>query len=279
MTEKKVWMVTGASKGLGLNLVKKLLEEGYSVAATSRSLDSLERNIGQKNESFLPLEVDLSNESSVKDGISKALKHFGKIDALVNNAGYGQAGTIEEVSDAETRRNYEVNVFGMLNVIRNVVPSMRKNRSGHIFNISSIGGYVSSASGWGIYCSTKFAVAGITEALHSDLLDLGINVTLIYPGYFRTNFLSENSLILPSRPIEEYKSARGIIDAHVNEIDRNQQGDPAKAADVLIKLFNEQNPPLHMLLGSDAISMAQDKMRNYTAEVEKWKSLSLSTDF
>lgn len=279
MASKKVWVVTGASKGLGLVLVKKLLQEGYGVAATSRNADALEECIGVKNEHFLPLEGDLSDESSVSANVEKTISHFGKIDSLVNNAGYGQAGTIEETTDAEARRNYEVNVFGLLNVIRTVLPFMRKQKSGHIFNISSIGGYVGSISGWGVYCSTKFAVSGITEALHSDLKGLGIKVTLIYPGYFRTNFLSEGSIKLPSKPIEDYKSARDLIDAHVNEIDQNQPGDPEKAAKALIQLFNEQHPPVHMFLGTDAYGMARDKMETFFEEIEKWKTISLSTDF
>ncbi len=279
MAAKIVWLVTGASKGLGLALVKKLLGEGYAVAATSRSISSFESSVGVKSEQLLPLEINLSDELNVAEGVSKAISHFGKIDVVVNNAGYGQTGTIEEVSDVEVRNNFEVNVFGMLNVLRAVLPSMRKQKSGHIFNISSIGGYVSNFSGWGVYCSTKFAVAGITEALHSDLQDMGIKVTLIYPGYFRTNFLGKDSLKLPSNPIESYKTARKLINAHVNEIDKNQPGDPSKAANIMVQLFKEKDPPLHMFLGSDAYGMAQDKIKNISAEVEKWKTISFSTDF
>lgn len=279
MTTTKVWFVTGASKGLGLILVRKLLKEGYAVAATSRNPQDLVAEIGEKSDRFLPLGMDLVDESNVISGVKKALSHFKHIDAVVNNAGYGQAGTIEEVTDKETRQNYEVNVFGLLNVLRATLPAMRRQRSGHIFNISSIAGYVGNFSGWGIYCSTKFAVAGITESLSSDLKDLGIKVTLIYPGYFRTRFLSGDSLKLPSNPIEDYTLARESLNVHVNVIDQNQPGDPEKAAQVMIRLFEEQSPPLHMFLGSDAFKMAEGKMSTFSDEVNSWKDLGASTNF
>ena len=275
----KVWFVTGASKGLGLILVKRLLNEGYQVAATSRNKAALIDAVGSKSENFLPLEVNLSSEESLKTAVTSTLTKFKTIDVLVNNAGYGQGGAVEEVTDEEARKNYEVNVFGLLNVTRAVLPVMRKNESGHIFNISSVGGYVGAFSGWGVYCSTKFAVSAITEGLHADLKDLGVKVTLIYPGYFRTNFLDKESMMLPSKPIADYEGAKASMDYHVNSIDGNQPGDPEKAATALIKLSNETNPPLHMFLGTDAVGMAESKIESFSAEVKKWKQLSESTDF
>jgi NAD(P)-dependent dehydrogenase (short-subunit alcohol dehydrogenase family) len=275
----KVWFVTGASKGLGLALVKRLLKEGFQVAATSRNKAALLDAVGAENENFLPLEVNLSSEASLNSAVASTLKHFKTIDVLVNNAGYGQGGAVEEVTDEEVRKNYEVNVFGLLNVTRAVLPVMRKNKSGHVFNISSIGGYVSAFSGWGVYCSTKFAVSAITEALHTDVKDLGINVTLIYPGYFRTNFLDKESMMLPSRPISDYISSKDSMDQHVDSINNNQPGDPEKAAGALIQLTKEGNPPLHMFLGKDAVQLAQVKIESFSAEVKAWKHLSESTDF
>ncbi len=235
--------------------------------------------MGVNNEAFLPLEMNLSDESDIRLCVKKTISQFGKIDALVSNAGYGQTGTIEELTDEEARNNFEVNVFGLLNVIRAVLPSMRKQKSGHIFNISSIAGIVGGFSGFGIYCSTKFAVSGITEALYADLKDLGIKVTLVYPGYFRTNFLSKGSLKLPASPIGDYKVARNLIADHVNEIDQNQKGDPEKASEALIQIFGEQDPPLHMPIGTDAFAIAQDKIKTFSDEIEKWKHISVSTDF
>lgn len=278
-TSKKVWFVTGASKGLGLALVKKLMSEGHFVAASSRHLSSLIEAIGHPSENFLPLELQLSDEGSIKQAVSKAHKYFNRIDVLVNNAGYGQTGTVEEVSDHEARQNYEVNVFGVLNVLRAVLPIMRQQKSGHIFNISSVGGYVGGFSGFGVYCSTKFAVAGLTEALYTDLKPLGIHVTLIYPGYFRTDFLNKGSIKLPEHPINDYADARKLIELHVKDIHENQSGDPVKAADVMIQLSNYAEPPLHMFLGEDAYTMAQDKLKAFSAELEAYKTLACSTGF
>jgi NAD(P)-dependent dehydrogenase (short-subunit alcohol dehydrogenase family) len=169
-----VWFITGSSKGLGLVLAQQLLARGYRVAATSRSVPDLVRKHGDASPRFLPLAMEVTDEASVRRAVSATLSHFGGLDVVVNNAGYGQFGTIEEVSDAEVRRNYEVNVFGALNVLRATVPHLREQRSGHVFNISSSGGFVGGFSGWGIYCSTKFALSGITEALHADLAPFGV---------------------------------------------------------------------------------------------------------
>lgn len=183
MNEKKVWFVTGASKGLGLTLAKKLLEEGFRVAATSRSAEALIKAVGDKSNDFLPLEMDLLNEKSVSDAVRKTLDAFGEINVVVNNAGYGQFGTLEELSDEEARQNFDVNVFGVLNVIRSVMPHLRTKRSGHIFNVSSIGGYTANFPGCGIYCATKFAVAALTESLAAESKTFGVKATVVYPGY------------------------------------------------------------------------------------------------
>ncbi|WP_394759547.1 SDR family NAD(P)-dependent oxidoreductase [Flavobacterium sp.] len=279
MENSKVWFITGASKGLGLTLAKKLLEQGYSVAATSRNKEALIEAIGNTSLNFLPLEMDLVNEKSVKNAIEVAINHFKTIDVVVNNAGYGQIGTLEELTDEESRKNYDVNVFGLLNVVRNTMPYLRANKSGHIFNIASVGGYYGGFSGWGIYCSTKFAVAGLTEALAAEVKSFGVKVTLVYPGYFRTNFLSEESIIIPKSPIDEYEDARQSQILHQNQINGNQPNDPEKAADALIQMAKEENPALHLFLGADALEMVEQKISIIKLEVEKWKSTSLSTAF
>jgi NAD(P)-dependent dehydrogenase (short-subunit alcohol dehydrogenase family) len=279
MGNNKVWFITGASKGLGLELAKKLLAEGFKVAATSRSEASLIKELGNISENFLPLEMDLVNESSVKNAIDKAINHFKTIDVLVNNAGYGLLGALEELTDAESRKNYEVNVFGLLNVIRNTMPYMRAARSGHIFNISSVGGYYGEFPGWGIYCSTKFAVAGLTESLAAEVKSFGVHATIVYPGYFRTDFLKDSSLLLPQNPIADYKEVRESESAHKDNINENQPGDPVKLAEALIKVSQDQNPPLHLFLGEDAYNMANQKIASVQSELEGWKSVSVSTGF
>lgn len=277
--KNKVWYVTGASKGLGLELVKKLLSEGFQVAATSRNEKSLTEAVDVNPENFLPLEVDLLSENSVKNSFDKTVEKFGRIDVIVNNAGYGHLGTIEELSDKESRQNFDVNIFGVLNVIRNVMPILRQQRSGNIFNISSIGGYTGGFAGWGIYCATKFAIAGLTESLAAETKAFGINATIVYPGYFRTNFLSQGSLILPENPISEYEDARKLEEIHENQIRGNQPGDPEKAANALIRISSAENLPLHLFLGSDSFGMAKAKIEQVQNDLEAWKDLSNSTDF
>ncbi|MBF4508411.1 SDR family NAD(P)-dependent oxidoreductase [Flavobacterium sp. JLP] len=279
MGNNKVWFITGASKGLGLELAKKLLAEGYKVAATSRSEEALIKVLGSASENFLPLEMDLVDEKSVKNAIEITVSHFKTIDVLVNNAGYGLLGALEELTDAEARKNYEVNVFGLLNVIRNTMPYMRANKSGHIFNISSVGGYYGEFPGWGIYCSTKFAVAGLTESLAAEVKEFGVHATIVYPGYFRTDFLKDSSLLLPQNPIAAYKEVRQSESAHKDSINENQPGDPEKLANALIKMSHEENPPLHLFLGEDAYNMANQKIASVQGQLEEWKSVSVSTGF
>lgn len=279
MGNNKVWFITGASKGLGLELAKKLLAEGFKVAATSRNEASLIAVLGNTSENFLPLEMDLVDEKSVKNAIDKTVNHFKTIDVLVNNAGYGLLGALEELTDAEARKNFEVNVFGLLNVIRHTMPILRTNQSGHIFNISSVGGYYGEFPGWGIYCSTKFAVAGLTESLAAEIRPFGVHATIVYPGYFRTDFLKDSSLLLPQNPIAEYKEVRQSQSAHKEDINENQPGDPVKLAEALIKASKDQNPPLHLFLGEDAFNMANQKIASVQAELEQWKLVSVSTSF
>ncbi len=277
METTKVWFVTGASKGLGLALIKKLLEKNYRVAATTRNVQALISEIGEASEIFLPLEVSLTDDENVKSAIAKTVGHFGQLDVVVNNAGYGQLGTLEELSDKEARANFDINVFGTLNVIRNAMPYLREQRSGHIFNISSIGGYAGNFPGWGIYCSTKFAVAGLTEALAEEIKDFGVNATVVYPGYFRTDFLSKESARTPKNSIPEYEAARNSEQAHLDEINGNQPNDPDKGAEALIAMSEEQNPPVHFLLGSGTDEFLNNKIKTITGDAEKWSDLTFST--
>ena len=279
MKTKKVWFVTGASKGLGLSIVKKLLEQGYQVAATSRKLDDLNNAVGIRSNNFLPLAVDIVSEASVEKAITETISHFGRLDVVVNNAGYGQLGGIEELNADEVRNNFEVNVFGLLHVVRKAMPHLRKQRSGHIFNISSIGGFTGNFPGWGIYCATKFAVSGLTESLAQEAQEFGIDVTVVEPGYFRTNFLSAGSLGTPANPIEEYKGVRASQTLHQNTLDGNQEGDPDRAADAMIAVAKADRAPLHLFLGADAYALATQKMEDLKREMEQWKETTVSTGF
>ena len=210
---------------------------------------------------------------------AKPWKHSGTIDVVVNNAGYGQLGTIEELTDTETRQNFDANVFGSLNVIRNAMPHLRAKKSGHIINIASIAGFTGAYPGVGIYCATKFAVAGFTEALSAEAKEFGISATVVYPGVFRTNFLEQSSIGLPKNPIAEYTEGRRVESLHINDLNGNQQGNPEKAAVAFIKLAETKNPPLHLFLGSDSFKLAQDKIEVVKNALSDNETLSKSTDF
>ncbi|UPK68737.1 oxidoreductase [Chitinophaga filiformis] len=276
MEQKKVWFVTGASKGLGLSIVKQLLAQGFPVAATSRSVDALSKAVGSEN-NFLPLGVDLTSEKSVADAVAATVKKFGRIDVVVNNAGYGLVGALEELTDEESRENFNVNVFGVLNVIRKALPYLRKQGSGHIINISSIAGLVGNFPGFGIYCATKFALDGLSEALAEEVKPLGIRTTIVGPGYFRTSFLTSDSLVTPKNVIEEYKNVRESQHTHQHSYNGNQLGDPEKGAAAIIRIAAEQQPPVHLFLGEDAYNLAYGKIEALKSELEKWKEVTVST--
>lgn len=277
--KNKVWFVTGASRGLGLSIVKKLLQQGYRVAATSRNINDLEKAVGADRKVFLPLSVDLLNEDSIAKGISKTVSQFGSIDVIVNNAGYGLAGALEELSDAEARQNFDVNVFGSLNVIRKAMPYLCKQQSGHIFNVSSIGGFTGQFPGFGIYCATKFAVQGFSESLAAEVKPFGIHITIVSPGYFRTDFLTSSSLGLPKHEIADYKLVRDVQNAHTGSYNGNQAGDPDKAAAVMIEVAEQKTPPLHLFLGPDAYKLAADKIEFVQQDMESVKAMATATDF
>jgi NAD(P)-dependent dehydrogenase (short-subunit alcohol dehydrogenase family) len=275
--KSKIWFVTGASKGLGLALVKKLLQEGYRVAATSRNVKELAQAVGAGREVFLPLAVDLKNESSVEKGIKETVAHFGAIDVVVNNAGYGLIGSLEELSDEEVRQNFDINVFGVLNVIRKALPYMRKQQSGHIFNITSIGGFIGTFPGFGSYTATKFAMHGFSESLAAEVKPFGIKITIVSPGYFRTEFL-DASLGTSKNEIADYKLVREVQHAHQNDINHNQAGDPVKAAAVMIAVAEQKEPPLHVFLGKDAYQMADNKIKAVQQDMAAVKELATATD-
>ena len=276
MSTQKVWFITGASKGMGLEITKAVLEGGQKVIATSRSIDLLLEKIVDHKDNLLPVELDITNEKDIQNAISNGIEKFGQIDVVVNNAGYNLLGNIEELSDSEFRKTMDVNVFAMAHIIRNILPTMRQQKSGHIINTSSMMGYM-SYPGNGSYSASKYAVIGLSEALAQEVAPFGIKVTILAPGTFRTNFMSVDSLNVVQHKIDVYN-----LDGQVEQFtgfDGQQLGDPKKLAEVLLKITGMSNPPSHLPLGSDSYNAILGARKKEREEMEQWKDLSLSTDF
>ncbi len=278
MKTTKIWYVTGASKGLGLALVQKLLTQGYRVAATSRSVESLSKAIGSYDTArLLPLEVDLSNAESIQQSIRQTVDFFGGLDVVVNNAGYGIGGAVEELNEQEVQQIFAVNVFAVIHVMQAAMPHFRQQRAGHIINISSIAGFA-PATGWGMYAATKYAIMGLSEVSAADVKELGVHVTVVAPGGFRTSFLNEESIVFAQSKIADYQAIRQSHERYA-AMDGQQMGDPAKAADMFIALAENPNPPVRLYLGSDAYERAKAKIALLSEELEANKTQSFSTDF
>ncbi|AJX12417.1 short-chain dehydrogenase [Burkholderia ubonensis] len=274
---KRVWFITGASRGIGALIAEAALADGNAVVAAGRRVPAIVERLGD-SVALLPVELDVTDEAQAKAAVQAAVEKFGRVDVLVNNAGFGLLGAVEESADKDVRRMYDTNVFGLLNVTRAVLPTMRANRSGHVINISSIGGY-RAAAGFGVYSSTKFAVEGITEALHAELKPLGVHATVVEPGYFRTDFLDASSLVVAPDVIDDYDETSGAVRRKAVQLNRNQPGDPAKLAAAMIALVDAPNPPLRLPLGTDTLAAIAAKNAYVAQETETWKALSTSTDF
>jgi NAD(P)-dependent dehydrogenase (short-subunit alcohol dehydrogenase family) len=278
MSTTKVWYVTGASRGLGLSLVKQLLAAGYRVAATSRSAGDLRKAAGVEDPGrLLALEVDLADAGAIRKSIDQTVAAFGTVDVIVNNAGYGMEGTIEELDEQKMRAIFEINVFATINVTRWALPYLRKQRSGHIINIASVAGFV-GAPGWAIYSATKSAVIAFSEVLALDVGELGINVTVVGPSGFRTGFLTKESLDSTESRIADYQAIERT-QARYAAMNGKQDGDPEKAAALFIRVAENPAPPLHLWLGANAVERAGEKIESMGQELEKWKGLSVSADF
>ena len=274
---KRVWFITGASRGIGALIAEAALADGNAVVAAGRNVAAIVERLGE-SAALLPVALDVTDEAQAKAAVRQAVEKFGRVDVVVNNAGFGLLGAVEESADKDVRRMYDTNVFGLLNVTRAVLPTLRAQRSGHVINISSIGGYRGSA-GFGVYSSTKFAVEGITEALHAELKPLGIHATVVEPGYFRTDFLDGSSLVVAPEVIADYDATAGAVRRKAQEMNHNQPGDPNKLAAAMIKLVDVPTPPLRLPLGTDALAAIAAKNAYVTQETETWKALSASTDF
>jgi NAD(P)-dependent dehydrogenase (short-subunit alcohol dehydrogenase family) len=272
----KVWFITGASRGFGVLTAQKALERGDFVVATARDPQTVIAALGE-HPNLLALRLDVKLEAQAITAAQQAVARFGRIDVLVNNAGYGLLGAVEEASAEEVRALYETNVFGLLNVSRAVLPVMRKQGSGHVMNISSVGGYT-AYQGWGVYSSTKFAVEGLSEAMAIELEPLGIKVTVVEPGFFRTDFLDTSSLVATRERIDDYAATVGAMREFAAGVNHAQPGDPLKLAGALLQLADSDTPPTRLQLGSDTVERVRAKNQFVEKEMAEWLDVALSTD-
>ncbi|MGM4916368.1 oxidoreductase [Tardiphaga sp. 813_E8_N1_3] len=273
----RVWFITGASRGFGALIAAEALAQGDAVVATARDPNAVTARLGT-HERLLATRLDVTNETEAHEAAGQAVKKFGRIDVLVNNAGYGLLGAIEEASAKEVERLYATNVFGLLGVTRAVLPHMRRQGSGHIMNISSVGGYA-GFPGWGVYGSTKFAVEGISEALAAEVAPLGIHVTVVEPGFFRTDFLDDNSLVRTALEIGDYHTTVGKTRGHAADANHAQPGDPSKLAKAFMQLAAAKTPPVRLPLGSDTVARIESKHAFVEKELAAWRKVATSTDF
>ncbi|HUJ70900.1 MAG TPA: oxidoreductase [Verrucomicrobiae bacterium] len=272
-----VWMITGTSQGFGHELVGAALKRGDSVIATSRNPDKVAAAFPKASDRLLAIPMDLRDMTKISSAVQAGLDRFGRIDVLVNNAGHGLIGAVEEASDAEITNVFETNVFGLLRVTRAVLPHFRERRSGHVVDLSSIGGLV-GLPGFGIYNATKFAVEGLSEAMAAEVAPFGIRVMIVEPGPFRTDFLG-SSLVLVGKKLADYNQTSGQTRAAVTTRHGNQPGDPARAAEAIIKAVTSENPPQHLVLGQFAYDRAIAKIENLRKEIEAWREVTLGTDY
>jgi NAD(P)-dependent dehydrogenase (short-subunit alcohol dehydrogenase family) len=274
---QRVWFITGASTGFGRILAEEVLRRGGKVVATARRLDKVADLEAKYPKAAKALALDVTDAGQVDSVITQAFAEFGQVDVLVNNAGYGVAGAIEEVSEAEFMPMFETNVFGLLKVTRAFLPYLRKQRSGHILNISSIGGLI-GGQGIGMYNATKFAVEGLSEAMAAELAPLGIRVTVIEPGPFRTDFLGRSGVIAETS-ISDYDNTAGNMRKYFLENDGKQKGDPLRAVQAMIQVVESPNPPLHLLLGVSALQRMRAKLDNWQKEIAEWEPVTAGADF
>ena len=273
----RTWFITGASRGFGVRIAQAALAAGDNVIGTARNPDDVTAALGEQP-GLLAARLDVNDEAAAFDAVALGIKRFGRIDVLVNNAGYGLLGAVEESGGEEVRRLFSTNVFGLLNVIRAVLPHMRRQRAGHVINMSSIGGYASHV-GWGVYCATKFAVEGISEALSAELAPLGIHATVVEPGFFRTDFLDDRSLSRTALRIDDYAETVGATRALMADANHSQPGDPEKLAGAIMTLVAAEKPPVRLALGSDTVARIERKNREVGVELAQWRELAMSTDF
>lgn len=273
----KVWLITGASRGLGAHIAQAALDAGDRVVVTARRAAALEALFNHQPDRVLKLTLDVTDQAQAHAAVEATLTRFGRLDVLVNNAGYGQLGPFETNSHADVERQFQTNVFGVFNVCRAVLPLMRAQRSGHVFNLSSMGGLI-GMGGAALYSASKFAVEGFSESLAQEVASFGIRVTLVEPGVFRTDFLDGSSMAFGSEQIADYAAFVDKLRASCAAGNHQQTGDPAKLGLALVTLANSEHPPLRYLAGSDAFSQVSAKLVRMQDEIARWQELSVSTD-
>jgi len=277
VTTSRTWFITGASTGFGRLLAEEVLKSGGKVVATARKLDKvadLEEKYPRNARTFA---LDVTDAAQIHSVVAQAVTGFSPVDVLVNNAGFGIAGAIEEATEDEFMPVYDTNVFGLIRVTQELLPHMRQRRSGHILNLSSIGGLAASP-GWGYYQSTKFAVEGLTEALAAEVAPLGIHVTAIEPGPFRTDFLGRSGVEAANR-IADYDATAGNARRYMSDQDGKQAGDPLRAVRAMIAVVESPNPPLRLLLGASALKRLREKLDAWQKEIAAWESTTIGADF
>lgn len=275
--KKSIWFITGCSTGFGRELAKQLLENDYRVVVTARDADKVRDLVEINRENALALALDVTDDAQVKTAVKQAKEHFGAIDVLVNNAGFGYFGAIEESEETEVRAMFEANFWGLAAMTRAVLPVMRERRSGTIVNISSIGGFVGFPA-VGYYNATKFAVNGFSEALQKEVAPLGIKVVIVQPSGFRTDWAGRSANEAQST-IADYAETAGKNQDTIRGYSGNQPGDPVRAATAIIKAVESENPPLWLLLGKAALKGARLKLDNLKTDFDAWAETSDGADF
>ncbi|MCW3120501.1 MAG: family NAD(P)-dependent oxidoreductase [Chitinophagaceae bacterium] len=272
----KVWFITGCSSGFGRELAKWVLELGHQAAVTSRNADDVKDIVAKFPGTAIAIKLDVTRPDEIKSAVEKTISTFSRIDDLVNNAGIGYFGAIEESDETEVRRLFEINFFGLANVTKKVLPVMRRQRSGHIINISSIGGLVAFPA-VGFYNATKFAVTGYSESLAKETAHLGIKVTIVAPSGFRTDWAGRSAKNAET-VIDDYAVTSGINKNTIRHNSGNQPGDPALAAKAIVKVVESTNPPLHLLLGKGALKGARNKLKELQHDIDTWEETTTGAD-
>ena len=272
----KVWLITGCSTGFGRELAKYVLQTGDKVAVTSRNPEDI-KDIVDREDNAIAIQLDVTKPDEIKAAVKQTMDEFGRIDVLVNNAGIGYFGAVEESEDAAVRRMFEINFFGLAKMTQEVLPVMRKQRSGHIVNIASIGG-LRAFPAVGFYNATKFAVDGLSEALAKEVAPLGIKVTIVAPSGFRTDWAGRSAEDSPI-VIEDYHETAAQNQSAIRGYSGNQPGDPERAAKAIVKAVESEDPPLRLLLGAAAMKGARAKLEELKKDFDAWEETTVNADF
>jgi len=273
----KVWLITGASRGFGRGLAEAVLESGDRLVATARRPEQLDGLVSQYGEQVRAVALDVTDAVAARDAVRASVDAFGRLDVVVNNAGYANSAPIEEMAEDDFRGQIEANFFGLVNVTRAALPVLRAQRSGSFVQFSSLGGRVGGTPGMGAYQSAKFAVEGFSEVLAAEVAPFGLKVVIVEPGAFRTDWQGSSMQLHPVGP--DYEDTVGAINRYREENNGIQPGDPVRAAKVIIDAVNHDDPPRRLLLGAQAVAMALEAGQARAAETEKWAAASSSADF